>query len=183
MIESLGLLEVYGLASGIDAMDAMLKSANVRMLNYQVVIPGRVILAVTGDLAACRAALEAGVAAASRSGRVFSHKVIGRPDGDTQWPVAGFSGIDHTAVAPGVSAETAIPAGQFRGGSSAAVNNRELSDNALLALVAKAQHRYGATAGEVASHFGCQAEECRAVMERLAQQGRLRKRGSRYRVK
>ena len=56
MIDSLGLLEVYGLASGIEAADAMLKSANVRILNYEMLIPGMITLVVEGDLASCRAA-------------------------------------------------------------------------------------------------------------------------------
>ncbi|EMM3270919.1 TPA: BMC domain-containing protein, partial [Pluralibacter gergoviae] len=46
MIDSLGLLEVYGLASGIEAADAMLKSANVRILNYEMLIPGMITLVV-----------------------------------------------------------------------------------------------------------------------------------------
>ena len=76
MIDSLGLLEVYGLASGIEAADAMLKSANVRILNYEMLIPGMITLVVEGDLASCRAALDAGAAAASRGGKVIGHKVI-----------------------------------------------------------------------------------------------------------
>lgn len=48
MIDSLGLLEVYGLASGIEAADAMLKSANVRILNYEMLIPGMITLVVEG---------------------------------------------------------------------------------------------------------------------------------------
>lgn len=46
---------------------------------------------VEGDLAACRAALDAGCAAAMRTGRVISRKEIGRPDDDTQWLVTGFN--------------------------------------------------------------------------------------------
>lgn len=47
-------------------------------------------LVVEGDLAACRAALDAGSAAAARTGRVISRKEIGRPDDDTQWLIGGF---------------------------------------------------------------------------------------------
>lgn len=48
-----------------------------------------VTLVVEGDLAACRAAVDVGIAAASRTGKVVGHKVIGRPDSDTEWLVTG----------------------------------------------------------------------------------------------
>ena len=64
MINALGLLEVDGMDAAIDAADAMLKAANVRLLSHEVLDPGRLTLVVEGDLAACRAALDAGCAAA-----------------------------------------------------------------------------------------------------------------------
>ena len=91
MINALGLLEVDGMVAAIDAADAMLKAANVRLLSHEVLDPGRLTLVVEGDLAACRAALDAGCAAAMRTGRVISRKEIGRPDDDTQWLVTGFN--------------------------------------------------------------------------------------------
>ena len=84
MINALGLLEVDGMVAAVDAADAMLKAANVRLLSHEVLDPGRLTLVVEGDLAACRAALDAGSAAAARTGRVISRKEIGRPDDDTQ---------------------------------------------------------------------------------------------------
>mgnify|MGYP000484610938 CR=1 FL=1 len=57
MINALGLLEVDGMVAAIDAADAMLKAANVRLLSHEVLDPGRLTLVVEGDLAACRAAL------------------------------------------------------------------------------------------------------------------------------
>ena len=56
MINALGLLEVDGMVAAIDAADAMLKAANVRLLSHEVLDPGRLTLVVEGDLAACRAA-------------------------------------------------------------------------------------------------------------------------------
>lgn len=83
-IDSFGFIEVHGFVAGIEAADAMLKSAQVRLLKQQEVRPGLVTLVVEGDLAACRAAVNAGVAAASRVGLVVSSHVIGRPSGDTK---------------------------------------------------------------------------------------------------
>ena len=65
MINALGLLEVDGMVAAVDAADAMLKAANVRLLSHEVLDPGRLTLVVEGDLAACRAALDAGSAAAA----------------------------------------------------------------------------------------------------------------------
>jgi ethanolamine utilization protein EutK len=83
-INALGFVEVYGLVAGIEAADAMLKSARVRLLRQYEVQPGLITLLVEGDLGACRAAVAAGVAAASRIGTVIAGHVIGRPDEDTE---------------------------------------------------------------------------------------------------
>lgn len=84
MINALGMLEVRGLTTAIEAADAMLKSANVRLLRQWRTDPGMISLIVEGDLAACRAALDAGCAAAKRLGEVVSRCEIGRPDPDTE---------------------------------------------------------------------------------------------------
>ena len=86
-LNALGFIEVYGLVAGIEAADAMVKSARVRLLRQYEVHPGLITLTVEGDLGACRAAVAAGVAAASRVGTVIASNVIGRPDGDTEMMV------------------------------------------------------------------------------------------------
>jgi ethanolamine utilization protein EutK len=83
-MNALGFVEVYGMVAGIEAADAMLKSAQVRLLRQYEVHPGLITLAIEGDLGACRAAVAAGVAAASRVGTVITSNVIGRPDQDTE---------------------------------------------------------------------------------------------------
>ncbi len=49
MINALGLLEVEGMVAAVDAADAMLKAANVRLLSHEVLDPGRLTLVVEGD--------------------------------------------------------------------------------------------------------------------------------------
>ncbi len=49
MINALGLLEVDGMVAAVDAADAMLKAANVRLLSHEVLDPGRLTLVVEGD--------------------------------------------------------------------------------------------------------------------------------------
>ncbi len=86
-INALGFIEVVGLATAIEASDAMLKSANVRLLTQQILDPALVSVVIEGDLAACRAAVNAGVAAAERIGTVVSQLVIGRPTDDCEYMV------------------------------------------------------------------------------------------------
>ena len=65
---ALGLIEVNGLLAAIEAADAMLKSATVRLSRRHVISPGLVTVVVEGDIASCRAAVDAGSAAAARVG-------------------------------------------------------------------------------------------------------------------
>ena len=76
---ALGLLETQGLVAAIEAADAMLKSAEVRLLQQQRTNPALITHVVTGETAAVRAAVDAGAAAAERVGRVVSKLVIPRP--------------------------------------------------------------------------------------------------------
>lgn len=171
MINALGLLEVDGMVAAVDAADAMLKAANVRLLSHEVLDPGRLTLVVEGDLAACRAALDAGSAAAARTGRVISRKEIGRPDDDTQWLIGGFKRQPKKPEQkPDVKTEKTQDA-PLTSESSAQ----------LLTLLASV--RQGMTAGEVAAHFGWSLDEARKALEQLFSDGALRKRSSRYRLK
>ncbi|MFK7777367.1 MAG: BMC domain-containing protein [Gimesia sp.] len=78
-MEALGMVETKGLISLIEASDAMLKSANVQMLGWEKVGSGLVTGFFTGDVAAVKAAVDAGAAAASKVGEVVSVQVIPRP--------------------------------------------------------------------------------------------------------
>ena len=62
----------------------MLKSANVRLMRQYETSPGLISLVVEGDIASCRAAVDAGVAAAARLGEIVSRQEIGRPDPDIE---------------------------------------------------------------------------------------------------
>ena len=97
MINALGLLEVEGMVAAVDAADAMLKAANVRLLSHEVLDPGRLTLVVEGDLAACRAALDAGAAAA---------RLRDQPSGN--WPPGrGYPAADRRFSATAASAHAA----------------------------------------------------------------------------
>src|ERR1700754_397579 len=77
--EALGLLECKGLVCLMEGTDAMLKSANVEMLGWDKAGSGMVTAFVRGDVAAVKAAVDAGAEAAGRVGSVVAVHVIARP--------------------------------------------------------------------------------------------------------
>ena len=81
-LEALGMVETKGLVALVEASDAMLKSANVTLLGWQKIGSGLVTAMVVGDVAAVKAAIDAGAAAAARVGEVVGVQVIPRPHED-----------------------------------------------------------------------------------------------------
>ena len=81
-MEALGMIETKGLIALIEASDAMLKSANVQLVGWEKVGSGMVTVFVVGDVAAVKAAVDAGASAASKIGEVISVQVIPRPHED-----------------------------------------------------------------------------------------------------
>ncbi|MCC6580793.1 MAG: BMC domain-containing protein [Phycisphaeraceae bacterium] len=77
--QALGLVETKGLVALMEASDAMLKAANVTMIGWDKVGSGLVTAFVTGDVAAVKAAVDAGAAAAGRVGDVVGVHIIPRP--------------------------------------------------------------------------------------------------------
>ena len=90
-MEALGMVETKGLVALVEASDAMLKSANVTLVGWQKIGSGLVTALVLGDVAAVKAAVDAGAAAAGRVGEVIGVQVIPRPHEDlgAVLPVAG----------------------------------------------------------------------------------------------
>src|SRR5437764_11554554 len=90
-MEALGMIETKGLVALVEASDAMLKAANVTLLTWQKIGSGMVTAFVVGDVAAVKAAIDAGSAAARRVGEVVGVQVIPRPHEDigTTLPLAG----------------------------------------------------------------------------------------------
>ncbi len=83
---ALGLIETKGLVAAIEAADAMVKAANVKLVGgeYRKIGGGLVTVMVRGDVGAVKAATDAGAAAAQRVGILISVHVIPRPAGDTE---------------------------------------------------------------------------------------------------
>jgi ethanolamine utilization protein EutM len=79
MKEALGMIETKGLVGTIEAADAMVKAANVVLVAYEKIGGGYVTALVRGDVAACKAATDAGAAAARKVGELISVHVIPHP--------------------------------------------------------------------------------------------------------
>lgn len=90
-LDALGMVETRGLIGSIEAADAMVKAANVRLLGKEKIGGGFVTVMVRGDVGAVKAATDAGAAAAARIGEVVSVHVIPRPHEDLDAALPGKS--------------------------------------------------------------------------------------------
>jgi len=109
--QALGLIETVGLPPAIEAADAAVKSANVSLLGYEKTRGGGLVtVKLRGDVGAIKAAVEAGGAAASRVGRVYSMHVIARPHSDTEILIALIDrGVRREREAPPEAGTTPSP--------------------------------------------------------------------------
>ncbi len=82
---ALGMVETKGLVGSVEAADAMVKAANVKLIGKVHVGGGLVTVMVRGDVGAVKAATDAGAAAASRVGELVSVHVIPRPHEDVEY--------------------------------------------------------------------------------------------------
>jgi microcompartment protein CcmL/EutN len=79
MADALGMIETRGFVGMVEASDAMVKAAKVELVGYEKIGGGYVTAVVRGDVAAVKAATEAGQRAAERVGELVSVHVIPRP--------------------------------------------------------------------------------------------------------
>ena len=84
-LQALGMVETKGLVASIEAADAMVKAANVRLIGKVHVGGGLVTVMVRGDVGAVKSATDAGAAAAERVGELISVHVIPRPHDDVEF--------------------------------------------------------------------------------------------------
>jgi len=82
--KALGLIETKGLVGSVEAADAMVKAANVRLIGKEKIGGGYVTVMVRGDVGAVKAATDAGAAAAKKVGELISVHVIPRPHNDLE---------------------------------------------------------------------------------------------------
>ena len=82
MADALGMIETRGFVGMVEASDAMVKAAKVELVGYEKIGGGYVTAVVRGDVAAVKAATEAGARGAERVGELVSVHVIPRPHGN-----------------------------------------------------------------------------------------------------
>ncbi|EXX87793.1 carboxysome structural protein EutM [Paenibacillus darwinianus] len=91
-LAALGMVETKGLIGSIEAADAMVKAANVRLVGKVHVGGGLVTVMVRGDVGAVKAATDAGAAAAEKVGELVSVHVIPRPHSDIEFILPKLEG-------------------------------------------------------------------------------------------
>ena len=88
-MESYGYIETYGYVASVAAADAALKAADVKLTNLYLTKAAILTVEVCGDVAAVRAAVDAGVAEAQRVGKLLGSNVIARVDEETSKILVG----------------------------------------------------------------------------------------------
>ena len=94
VLQALGMIETKGLVASVEAADAMVKAANVKLIGKVHVGVGIVTVMLRGDEGAFKAATDAGAAAASRVGDLVSVHVIPRPHDDVEYILPTLEGSD-----------------------------------------------------------------------------------------
>lgn len=94
MRSAVGLMEAIGLTSAMTALDAACKAAEVTLIGFEKVIGAGKAVTVTvhiaGEVAAVQAGVDAGVAAASKTGKILSYHVIPRPHEEVEKLIKSF---------------------------------------------------------------------------------------------
>ena len=181
-INSLGYVEVRGLTAAIETADAMLKCAEVRLLRQLLRDPMQITIVVEGSLGACRAAVDAGQAAATRMDAFVACQVMGRPARDTAEFVlrlaeAGREPFGQPSPRVAASAKPAPKAVQPAPDLEKADDGE--SDKLLAALAGVIA---GSGAQALARRIGSTTASVRQRLDALCASGRLVKCGARYRL-
>ncbi len=79
MADALGMIEARSFPAMVEAADAMVKAAKVELVSYEETGGGYVTAVIRGDVAAVKAAVDAGIRGAERVGEVVASHVIARP--------------------------------------------------------------------------------------------------------
>ena len=89
-MKALGMIETRGMVAAIEAIDAMTKSADVKLLGMKEVGGGLVSIYAQGEVGAVKAAVDAGTASAKKVGELISVHIISRPSDETLGILTGI---------------------------------------------------------------------------------------------
>lgn len=106
-MQALGMVEVVGLAAGVEAADVACKTANVELVGYELAKGGGyVTIKVLGQVGAVTAAIDAAAEAAGRITRVVSKLVLPRPNDQVEPMVYSSATVGYEAPKPAPKAES-----------------------------------------------------------------------------
>lgn len=192
-INALGFVEVRGLAAAIETADAMLKCADVRLLRQLLRDPVQTTITVEGSLGACRAAVDAGEAVATRLDAFVASSVMGRPADDTadfvlklaeagREPFGALLSDGRKAMKEPVAKSVITSEVSAAAPSASIVLEERVAPNDLDAklLSALAALPRGIGAQAMAKEVGGEAEAVRQHLESLCNRGIAVKRRGRY---
>ena len=183
-INALGYVEVGGLAAAIETADAMLKCADVRLLRQLLRDPMQTTIIVEGALGACRAAVDAGQAAALRMDAFVACQVMGRPARDTAEFVLKLAeaGREPFGSKPPRGSASAKPAPKTTQPLAPPEIKKagDGEDEKLLAALSGVVGGSGAQA--LARRLGATTASVRQRLDALCANGQLVKCGARYRL-
>jgi len=187
---SYGFIETRGLVGSIEAADAMLKAAKVRLIEKREIGFGLVTIIVEGELGAVQAAVDAGSAAAERVGQFITSHVIPRPFSDTQALVKGMlaSGSKKPvkkveAPAPSPSVKKIEKKSNIRSKVKPAVKKKPgkaetTAADSLIKLLQK--NRTGLTLAQLSESLKQSAKDVRILLKSHIDSGKVEKVQQRY---
>lgn len=100
-LQALGMIETRGFVGSVEAADAMAKAANVQVIGQVQIGAAYITVMCRGDVGAVKAAVEAGAAAAERTGQLVSAHVIPRPHDEVEKILPKFRTASEPASAVG----------------------------------------------------------------------------------
>ncbi len=184
---SYGFVETQGLIGSIEAADAMLKAAKVRLVHKTEIGFGLVTVFVEGELGAVQSAVEAGSAAAERVGQFVTSHVIARPYNEAAFFSPDFA--DKDAGEPQEKNETPIEKetkpspkpivkkAPRKTAEKVIRQEKDLGGQILQSLKSK---KNGATLDELAGHLAKESSEIRILLKQLIDQEKIEKVQQRY---
>ncbi len=179
MALSYGFIETRGLIGAIEAADAMVKAAKVHLVSTKKVGAALVTVIVEGELGACQAAVNAGKAAAERTGQLVSAHVIPNPFEDTEQLVSVGLVRKKARRKNVIESENTAPAKIKTPEKAKKTKSVKKSPETRVVEMLKAKEN-GLTLDEIALKLKMPANEARIILKKLMDESSIEKVRQRY---
>ncbi|MGD9900179.1 MAG: BMC domain-containing protein [Calditrichaceae bacterium] len=171
---SYGFIETKGLVGAIEAADAMVKAAKVRLINTKKIGAGFVTVIIEGELGACQAAVDAGKAAVERTGQLVSAHVIPNPFEDTEQLVSDGLFRKKEQRKNKIKPENPARVEDKTGDKPKKSKPVKKSPDTRVIEMLKAKEN-GLTLDEIASKLKMTSNETRIILKKLMDEGSIEK--------